>query len=356
MKDPDGDDRDESKAIGGYARAQALDPKERQAIARKAALARWGGAKPLRATHTGTLSVKDALQLPCAVLEGEKRVLSQRGFYQGLGASTPSRNRGDGNTPAFLAAKNLKAFIPEELATTLSQPILYQTPGPGRARGGGNIAYGIPAELIPDICDVWLKARDAGELHHRQVHIADRAELLMRGLAKVGIIALIDEATGFQDERTHNALAKILEEFIAKELRPYVKTFPHDFYKEIYRLRGWEYPPKNNRHNSFLGKLTNDLVYDRLAPGVRDELHRLTPRRPSGRLKNKLFQRLSEDVGHPKLREHLGATVMAMKLSKEWDPFYETMNRLLPPYPPIEERNGQRTIQFPDSRGKDERS
>ena len=55
----------------------------------------------------------------------------------------------------------------------------------------------------------------------------------------------------------------------------------------------------------------------------------------------------SENTGHPKLREHLGATVMAMKLSKEWDAFYTTMNTLLPPYPPVEERSGQRTIQFP---------
>src|SRR5439155_14294989 len=115
----------------------------------------------------------------------------------------------------------------------------------------------------------------------------------------------------------------------------------------IYRLHGWDYPPLHNRHNSNLGKLTNDLVYDRLAPGVRDELHRLTPRRPSGRLKDKLFQRLTPDYGHLKLREHMGALVMAMKMSDTWEPFMNTINRLLPKHPRIEDRSGQRNLQLP---------
>jgi hypothetical protein len=39
---------------------------------------------------------------------------------------------------------------------------------------------------------------------------------LLRGFARVGIIALVDEATGFQRDRTKDALSKILEAYIAK--------------------------------------------------------------------------------------------------------------------------------------------
>src|SRR5690606_34477435 len=80
------------------------------------------------------------------------------------------------------------------------------------------------------------------ELPARYEKMVDAADVLMRGLASVGIIALVDEATGFQRDRTADALAKILEEFIAKELRPWVQTFPDQFYEHLFRLRGMNFP------------------------------------------------------------------------------------------------------------------
>jgi len=82
----------------------------------------------------------------------------------------------------------------------------------------------------------------AGKLHHQQEHIAEQREILVRGFARVGIIALVDEATGYQEDRARDALAKILEAFIAKELRKWISTFPIDYYKELFRLRGWRFP------------------------------------------------------------------------------------------------------------------
>jgi hypothetical protein len=52
----------------------------------------------------------------------------------------------------------------------------------------------------------------------QQEHIAKQAEILVRGFAGVGIIALVDEATGYQQDRARDALSRILEAFIAKEL------------------------------------------------------------------------------------------------------------------------------------------
>lgn len=258
--------RDESKAIGGHARAQALAPERRKAIAAKAANARWRG-KPVKATHAGVLKL-GAKELACANLPDGTRVISEATMMAALGRvysgyyskRDAAADPGSAVVPRYLAPAGLKPYISADLADLL-QPIAYITPT------GGNIAKGVRAEALPQICDVWLKARAAGALGAKQQKTAIEAEIIVRGLAHVGIIALIDEATGFQDDRAHDALVRILERFIAKELRPYVKTFPHDFYKEIYRLRGWNYPPENNHHNSNLGKLTNDLVYDRLAPG-----------------------------------------------------------------------------------------
>jgi len=157
----------------------------------------------------------------------------------------------------------------------------------------------------------------------------------LRALAHVAIIALVDEATGFQDRRSKDALSKILEAFIAKELRKWVSTFPLDFYRELFRLRGWKFPelPADQRKRPILvGKITNDVIYDRLAPGVRQRLHQLTPRNEKGRLKNKLFMRLTEEVGDPKLREHLASVTALMRAADTWDQFMRMLNRALPRY------------------------
>lgn len=91
-----------------------------------------------------------------------------------------------------------------------------------RAPTGGVVATGYDATILPNICDAVLAARDAGALRTDQLHIAKQCEILVRGLARVGIIALVDEATGYQRDRTKDALAKILEAFIDKELQPWV--------------------------------------------------------------------------------------------------------------------------------------
>ena len=165
----------------------------------------------------------------------------------------------------------------------------------------------------------------------RQQMVAAKAAILMRGLAHVGIIALVDEATGYQDERARDALARILEAFVARELRKWIKTFPADFYRELFRLRGWKYTGKVQRP-AYVGHLTNDLVYARLAPGVLVELRRINPVNEHGNRKNKHHQWLTEDLGHPKLLQHLSALVALMRASQTWEQFKEMVNRALPKY------------------------
>jgi hypothetical protein len=314
---------------GGKARAKSLTPQQRSESARAAVEARWAksGKEPAPlATHNGEIEIGD-LSIECAVLADGRRVLSQRGVGRALGRRHGGgdfrRRDGGGELPIYLGANNLKPFISEELAVVASKPIFY--------RSGSSIAHGILASALPQICDVWLKARDAGALKVRQLPIASKADILVRGLAHTGIVALVDEATGYQDERARDALAKILEAFIAKELRQWVRTFPSDFYKEMFRLRDIPYKGDVKRPQ-YIGVLTNDLVYARLAPGVLEELRRVTPRDEKGRLKTHLHRRLTEDTGHPKLQQHLAAVTALMKASDSWHQFKPLVDRALPKY------------------------
>lgn len=289
---------------------------------------RWSGLIKT-ATHGSEghpLKIGD-IEIPCYVLDDETRVLSQRGVVGGLGMKYGTRAAAAGadRLTGFLAGKSISPFVPNELLVLLSEPIKFRPPG------GGKLAHGYPATILADICDVVLAARKAGVLQKQQEHIAERCEILVRGFARVGIIALVDEATGFQRDRARDGLARILEAFIAKELQPYVRTFPADFYQEMFRLRGLDFPGSPKRPQYF-GMLTNDIIYKRLAPGVLDELKRVTPKLESGRHKDKLFQRLTMNLGYPKLREHLGSVVTMMKLSRDWHDFKGKIDRLHPRY------------------------
>jgi hypothetical protein len=315
------------KIKGAIARRDALTPEQRSEIARKAASARWGASRP-RASHEGELNLGGIL-IPCAVVDG-KRFLSERAVTKALGAKRGGshwrRKRTDGaELPLYLSANNLKVLVDDELGVAL-KPYLY-TP----LRGGG-AAFGIAAETLPKVLNVYLKARDERKLIGRQREIARTADVLMRGLAEVGIIALVDEATGYQYDRARLALEEILERFIARELMKWAKTFPDEFYKQIFRLKGWKFSDVPHRRPRSLGRLTNNLVYERLAPGVLDELRRITPRDSKGRLKHKYFQRFTEDVGHPRLREHLASEITLMRIfdDGEWDQFHAALNKALP--------------------------
>jgi len=143
---------------------------------------------------------------------------------------------------------------------------------------GGRSAYGYRATLLPQVCEVYLRARDAGVLLPSQRHIAERAEILIRGLATVGIIALVDEATGYERIKEDYALQKILDKFLTNEARKWSKTFPDEFWKKLIRTKG--YPSYMAlKRPAFVGHWINDIVYSRLAPGVVSKLKEINPLR-----------------------------------------------------------------------------
>ena len=323
---------------GGKARARKLTKEQRVGFARQAAAARWEQAgKPQvpQALRAAPLSIA-GIEFDCAVLDDKEntRVVSETRFMAAMGmyrsgALSTRRVQLEGGAlpPLSLAYKNLKPFVDKHLDPVHFKPLSYRTPE------GSLVTVGLPAGVIPKICEVWIDADREGVLGRRQKEIAAKADILLRGFAQVGIIALIDEATGYQDERPKLALAKILEQWVAKEYRKWTRTFPLEYTRELCRLRGVPFPDKPPyRLPQYFGHLTNDLVYDRLAPGVLVELRRLNPRVSTGRRKQKHFQWLSENVGDPRLREHLWKVIGIMQVFEDWDDFYVALNRVLPKF------------------------
>jgi hypothetical protein len=225
----------------------------------------------------------------------------------------------------FVHRLRLKGQKANDLMARINDPVLFHP------AHGGRSAYGYEADLLPEICDYILACRDAGLLKgERFEKILVACDALVRALAKVGIIALVDEATGYQEVRDRFALQKILEAYISKDLLKWAKRFPDEFYREMFRLKGWEWKGMKVNRPSVVGHYTNDAVYDRLAPGVLSELKRINPPDEKGHRSHKHHQWLTPDVGHPKLRDHLNGVIALMRAANTWEGFRKLLDRAMP--------------------------
>lgn len=307
---------------GGKARAMSLSPEERQAISRKAASARWG-TNIAQVSHAGVLQIGDR-KMMCAVLDDGRRVLNQTTMLSALERAGKSRRGpGDERRAPFLSAANLQPFISDELRQ-LVDPIEYRDEN-------GRRAFGYEAKALPLICDVYLEAREQHALAPKQRPVARAAEVLTRALARVGIIALIDEATGYQEVRAQRELEQILNAYIAVELRPWTRTFPPEFFEQIYRLQGWEYKPDTAKRTPYVGHLVNKYIYDELPPGVLEELREKNPKTKNGYRAHKHHQFLTANTGVPHLDRQLSTVTTLMRISLSKAEFEELFERAFPP-------------------------
>jgi len=308
-------------AKGGQARKEKLTPEERSEIARIAAHHRWDEGKAVpRATHEGTLTIGEAV-LPVAVLEGGVRVVTSAALLTALGRPWRGRYRRT-NLPNFLDSKTLIPFVSKELLDVLA-PVEYYALN-------GRRASGYRAELLPLVCDVYLTGRAQGKLSPRQLVIAKQAEIVVRSLSKIGIVALVDEATGYQEIRDKKALQAILDRYLSAELAAWAKRFPDEFYDELFRLRGWQWERKGSRRPVQVAKDTINLVYMRMVPGLLRELEIKNPKDERGRRPAKHHQFFSVDIGSPALNTHVHAVMTLMKAFDTWDEFKVRLDRALP--------------------------
>lgn len=264
------------------------------------------------------------IEIPCYVLEDGRRVIVMTGMISALGMSPGSASSGETDRLAqFAATRAIQPRISADSWDRLRDPVRFTATN-------GRPAKGYEATLLADICDAVLDARQAGELHYQQEHIAARCEVLVRAFARVGIIALVDEATGYQEARQRFALQKLLDKYLRLEYARWAKRFPDDFYRHIFRLRGWDFDETTSKRPGAVAQYTKDIVYKRLAPGILTELEERNPKGSTGRRKAKHHQWLTEEVGHPALESHLTGVTALMRAASNWTQFQRMLDRAYP--------------------------
>jgi hypothetical protein len=308
---------DESKqSKGGRARADLLDSGERRQIASQGGTAKKEKARAMaeagqlpNATHQGKMLV-GGLDLDCYVLMDGRRVFHKRGMAKALGMKS-----GGGNV--FLRAvqrKGLGSEIKQKLLDKIETPIVFKPLTQ-------DLAHGYEASVLVEICEAIIRAEQSGALHSTQADLAAHAKILLKAFAKIGVTALIDEATGFQQVRSPDALRVLVQQYIEEERREWEKQFPDEYYDELNRLFGSKKLTKTgsgaviqNRPQHF-AKFTRSYVYFPLEDGkVLEELDRLNPK-VNGTRKARLHQHLTQRYGIEKLKRQVNEVITLVKVS-----------------------------------------
>lgn len=265
----------------------------------------------------GKWKIDDKISIDCYVTEDKQRLLSLRGTARAMGLS-------GGGSVALV--RNLKAnYLQPYLSDELKEWIQKSDHGELYKIKGYRVAF-IPFEatLFVDVCKAYVAAKNDGVFDgdgwEKQSELADKLLAIMSAFAKTGIIALIDEITGYQELRKKDELQELLAKFVRKEYLPWTKRFPNEFYEEMYRLKGWDY--NGNAKTPLVGKITNYLVYDLMPEGVLEELRKRNPvDEKIHRRKYKHHQFLTEETGIEYLDKHLLAVLTLMRGFDTWDEF-----------------------------------
>lgn len=267
----------------------------------------------LKSLADGILKIGDT-EIDVAVLNDGSRVITHSGVFRALGREPRGNARLD-QIPAFMDAKNLQSLISSDLQALIKRVSYLDK--------NGKEKEGYKADILPLVADLYLKARDENILTTNQLDTAKKAEILIRSLARIGITALVDEATGYQYERERDELQKILKAYISEELLKWEKRFPDDFYKELFRLNGWEFSVRGiKKRPPVIGTWTNKLIYEQLPNGVLEELKNNTPKSA------RFHQRLTPDIGQPNLTAQIYKVIGIMQSSDNMKEMWERFKKI----------------------------
>lgn len=307
------------QSLGGLARAEKLPPKERKAIASRAAKARWEAARLETKQIEDPNHIPEALcegemeigsvQIECYVLDNQKRVISKRGMAKALGM----RSEGGNVFMRAMGRKGIGSVIEENLRQKLDNPIIFKALT-------SDLAHGFDATVLIDICDSIIEAAKNKKLGPNQESLALQAEIIIRASAKLGIVALVDDATGFIADKRRQQYKELFKEFIKEEVSWYQSEFPDQLFDVMYKIYGLPRRADAKNHPRFFAKFIRKYIYQPLANSNGAILEMLDEKNPvvyaSGGRRYKMFQFLSDVVGLPALRAHLWQVIGIGNASK----------------------------------------
>jgi hypothetical protein len=310
--------KDESKAIGGIARRDALTPEKRKEIAAKAAIARWG-ERPLSASHKGNFKEKFGVDVDCYVLDDAEKsaVISQTGMAKALGLASRASS-----FPKFINSQAMAVAGSAEMRNKVENPIKFQW-GSGGTEAPPSTVHGFESGFLIDICNAIIEAEASGKLKGaRYENVIRQAHIIVGASAKSGIRQLVYALAGYNP--TVEEVIAAFKAYVLEEAKKYEPEFPPELYMHWHRL--YEIPVPVRGKPWHFKHLTVRHIYYPLAKSSGKLLALLRAIKASqGDRQKKLFQFLN-DVGARALRMHLGRVLEMAESSPDKATYEKKIN------------------------------
>ena len=328
-------DDETRQSKGGKARSKRLTPQRRSEIAIQAAQKRWAKLNDPsnlpRASHRGLLPIGD-VEVEVYRLHDGRRLIAKAAIARALNL----KSEGGSAFLRTITRKGVRSAISEELWKTIDNPIFFNYLDTDLVDSQSGTADGYEATTLIEVCDALLQAKTDKLLKPSQAFLAVQAEIIIRSAAKLGIIALVDAATGYIEDVHKEEYLKKWKDFVSSEFRQWeAAEFPNQFADMIYKIYGLKRKdPTSFKHPQFFGWFTKKYIYHPLANSRGAILDLLDEANPvvyaGGSRRFKLHQFLSEEIGLPALRQHLWQTIGIGNSSRDKTDFERAFYRAFP--------------------------
>ncbi len=250
----------------------------------------------VKVTHYGTVHFGADVECEALVLSTGERGFNRHQVMQVVGLHKDSK------------ADRFRSFLAEIAPNALT---LLDKKGSQVVMPSGQKANFVPCDVITDFAAGVIRQAVTGKLHPQRQGLIEPCLAIQESLAKVGISALIDEATGYQYHRAPDALQDLFTRLLRNTASDWERRFHPEFYEALYHLFGWYYDPaRPNKPKPFIvGKITLQWVYEPVFPA--EILIEIKERQGS----NKMHQWLTTEGGLRLLEQQRDAVMMIARVS-----------------------------------------
>ncbi len=283
-----------------------------------------------RAVAEGVMMFGD-ISVRVAVLTTGQHVLMDIDMAAGLGVGRGGGSSNCAEMPSFARAANVKACLEGALLTAPNWRVYFI-----RKDGRGLPQRGIDARAVPVFLMAIVDADRSGALHKSQEALANGSARMVAWCAGDGLVARIEENTGWWLVRAQAQLDHGLR-LVQPEADGWSKVFPDSFKTEVNRLKGWRQNPRIHLCSPEIGNITRRIVWARLAPGVQEAVEERNPSvrsKKTGRSyrRNRHHQHLTREEGMAALTGHLHGVgaLMRARGDGDWAGFAADLDRAYP--------------------------
>lgn len=210
-------------------------------------------------TNIGKIILSDTLEIECYVLENGSRVITKQGIQKTLGISNKNNN-GFSLEDIILSSEVKKSQEKFEYFLPIKKALQNNF----KSTSQQNTRF-YDVEVLITICSHINRMKLLGFLPDELDWLHVTSEKIRDAFSKLGIIAFVDDATGYTKFRKQNEYVEKLKLLLSEDAGEWEKCFTTDFYEIFWKFWGNRKKFDGSKKQQFFRALMEKYVYTPLA-------------------------------------------------------------------------------------------